>query len=151
MRPFLYRFPILSVAIGAAIALAGVGLGHLTKPLQARPLNQPVAPTKAPLLLANGQAVTNLAKHLKKVGAKMYGAYWCPHCKHQIELFGTTAFQNIDYVECDPRGEKARPQLCSRAKIQGYPTWEIKGKKYMGVQSLEELAKASGYQGPTNF
>jgi hypothetical protein len=80
----------------------------------------------------------------------MYGAYWCPHCNDQKELFGA-AFSNIDYVECDPGGKNSRPSLCQKAKITGYPTWEIKGKLYPGTQSLEELAKLSGYSGPSNF
>lgn len=100
---------------------------------------------------ANNSAITSLAKHLKEVGARMYGAYWCPHCNHQKEMFGAAAFRQIDYVECDPRGKNPRPNLCKAANIKGYPTWEIQGKMYMGVQSLEELAKASGYKGSQRF
>ncbi len=33
----------------------------------------------------------------------------------------------------------------------GFPTWEINGKYYSGVQTLENLAKYSGYTGPRNF
>ncbi|NJM73839.1 MAG: hypothetical protein HC862_29090, partial [Scytonema sp. RU_4_4] len=45
----------------------------------------------------------------------------------------------------------SRPDLCKAAGIQGYPTWEINGKLYSNVQSLEKLAQVSGYQGPRNF
>lgn len=103
-----------------------------------------------PLFLADSRAITALAAHLKKVGAKMYGAYWCPHCTRQKEIFGA-AFQAIDYVECDPRGENPRPNLCKEAEIKGYPTWTVNGKSLIGVQSLEELAKASGYKGSQKF
>lgn len=127
-----------------AIALLGGSLGVGSQAVQARP--QPAAP----VAVANNPATLALAKHLQKIGAKMYGAYWCPHCERQTKLFGT-AFQAIDYVECDPRGKKPRPQLCKAAKIQGYPTWEIKGKLYPGVRSLEELAKTSGYSGKNDF
>ena len=45
-----------------------------------------------------------LANHLKSRGSVMYGAYWCPHCQHQKELFGKEAWALIDYVECSPKG-----------------------------------------------
>ncbi len=86
-----------------------------------------------------------LAMQLKKIGAKMYGAYWCPHCTHQKEMFGQ-AFSQINYIECDPRGQNPQPNLCQKAGIQGYPTWEINGKLYPGVQPLRELAELSGYK-----
>jgi len=74
----------------------------------------------------------------------MYGAFWCPHCTDQKELFGE-AVQAVPYVECDPDGEKAQPQLCQEKGIQGYPTWEIDGELYTGVRSLEELATLSNF------
>lgn len=104
-----------------------------------------------PVNNTSGQAEIALARHLTQVGAKEYGAYWCPHCHEQKELFGKEAFVLLDYVECDPRGKNARPNLCQTAKIEGYPTWEIDGKLYAGVQSLSKLADLTGYQGPRNF
>ena len=86
-----------------------------------------------------------LAKHLTEVKATMYGAYWCPHCMEQKELFGE-AFKYINYVECDPMGRRANPALCHEKGIKVYPTWEIKGNFYQGVRSLEELFKLSGYK-----
>lgn len=100
--------------------------------------------------LADAQSVEALAHHLSKIGAKMYGAYWCPHCQHQKTLFGA-AIGRIHYIECDPQGDNAQPQLCQAAKIQGYPTWEINGKLYPGTQSLDTLAKVSGYRGSRRF
>jgi uncharacterized membrane protein len=85
-----------------------------------------------------------LAKHLGSMGAVMYGTYWCPHCNTQKELFGS-AFKYIKYVECDQRGIKANPALCIEKGISGYPTWEINGKYYPGVKSLEELSQISSY------
>ncbi len=81
----------------------------------------------------------------------MYGAYWCPHCHYQKDMFGSVFNLYINYIECDPRGYKAKPDLCKAVRIEAYPTWEIKGKLYPGVQSLEELAALSGYQGTQNF
>lgn len=99
----------------------------------------------------SGTAEIALARHLRQIGAKEYGAYWCPHCHEQKELFGNQAASILDYVECDPKGKNSRTQLCEAAKIQGFPTWEINGKLYAGTQSLEKLAEVSGYTGPTNF
>ena len=69
-----------------------------------------------------------LAAHLKQVGAKMYGAFWCSHCHDQKQLFGKEAFSQINYIECDPKGENPQPDLCKAANIKGFPSWEINGK-----------------------
>jgi uncharacterized membrane protein len=108
----------------------------------------------------SGEAEIELAKHLKSVNAKMYGAYWCPHCYDQKKLFGVAALSEMPYVECAPEGKDANPQACQDlfTKIEketgqkaGFPTWEVNGKYLFGNQSLEELAQASGYSGPKNF
>jgi len=86
-----------------------------------------------------------LAEHLTAQDATMYGAFWCPHCADQKELFGE-AVEDIQYVECDPEGENAQPELCREKNIEGYPTWEIDGQLYPGTQPLEELARLSGFE-----
>jgi glutaredoxin len=92
-----------------------------------------------------------LAQHLKQIGAKMYTAYWCPHCYEQKQLFGQEAVKSLNLVECDPQGRNAQPKLCQEKGIQGFPTWEINGKLDSGAKPLEKLAQLSGYSGPTNF
>lgn len=104
-----------------------------------------------PITTTSGEAEIALAQHLTQIGAKEYGAYWCPHCYEQKQLFGKEAAALLNYIECDPNGKNAQPQLCKEAKIEGYPTWEINGKKYPGAYPLEKLADLSGYQGPRNF
>ena len=104
-----------------------------------------------PITTTSGTAEIALAKHLKQVEAKMYGAFWCPHCHEQKQLFGQEASQAINYIECDPKGKKPQPELCEAAKIESFPTWKVKGKSVSGTQSLEELAAMSGYQGARNF
>ncbi|TAF07238.1 MAG: hypothetical protein EAZ77_10380 [Nostocales cyanobacterium] len=102
----------------------------------------------------SGEAEIALAKHLAKVGAKEYVAYWCPHCHEQKLLFGKEAYQIIsenNAVECAPDSPKGKPELCQAAKIQGFPSWIINGKTYSGVQNLEELANITGYTGSRNF
>lgn len=121
-------------------------------------INNPIALAKSgsgevgyPITTSSGAAEMALAQHIKKVGAKMYGAFWCPHCHDQKQLFGQQAFSQINYIECDPKGKNPRPDLCQAANIEGFPTWEINGQFYSGTQSLEQLAELSGYQGPRNF
>lgn len=92
-----------------------------------------------------------LAQHLTAIGAKKYGAWWCPHCHAQQELFGKAAFDYVTYVECDEEGVDPQPQACRAAGVQSYPTWEINGETYAGVQSLEFLAISSGYTGSQDF
>ena len=85
-----------------------------------------------------------LAKYLSRTGAKMYGSYKCPHCNAQKALFGDAA-KYVDYVECDPSGPNANPNLCLSRGIMNYPTWEINGRYYEGAKSLPELSNLSGY------
>ena len=99
----------------------------------------------------SGSAKVALANHLKQVGAKMYGGFRCSYCHAQKQLFGKEALQQINYIECDPKGKNPKPDLREAAKVQSFPTWEIKGQSVSGTQSLEELAALSGYQGPRNF
>ena len=100
---------------------------------------------------ASGASEIALAQHLTAIGAKKYGAWWCPHCHTQQTLFGKEAFEYITYVECDEAGVDPQPQACRAAGVQSYPTWEINGETYAGVQLLQSLAAASGYTGPQNF
>jgi uncharacterized membrane protein len=89
---------------------------------------------------------TRLAEHLTTTHAVMYGAYWCPHCADQKALFGAAA-SLLPYVECDPKGVGARPDLCERAGVKSYPTWVIEGQRLEGTQPLSELARVSHFPG----
>ncbi len=87
-----------------------------------------------------------LADHLTATGAKMYGAYWCPHCAVQKEYFGA-AGGRLPYIECDLEGYNAQPDLCQAEGIEAYPTWIIDGQRYLGSQKLGKLARLSGLEG----
>ncbi len=115
------------------------------------PEGQPQAPYGWKINTTSGEAEIELAKHLTAIGAKKYGAFYCPHCYEQKQLFGKAAFDKIDYIECNSAGKDPQPQLCEQKGIRSVPTWEINGKVYKGVQSLDRLAEVSGYKGPTNF
>ena len=87
-----------------------------------------------------------LAKYLKDKGVVKYSAYWCPNCLNQSELFGKQAYRELNVVECAKDGMNSQTQLCIDKKIQGFPSWEINGKIILGVQTLDELSKLSGFK-----
>jgi len=64
-----------------------------------------------------------LATCLKEKGANFYGAFWCPHCLEQKQLFGRKSAKLLPYVECSTQNGKAQLQVCTDKEIQGYPTW----------------------------
>lgn len=86
-----------------------------------------------------------LAECLTSKGAKMYGAYWCPHCQKQKKMFGK-AFSKVDYVECAmPGNPQQQVPACQDAGITGYPTWVFaSGDRLSGEQPLADLAKKAG-------
>ena len=86
-----------------------------------------------------------LAKYLKDNGVVKYSAYWCPNCLNQGELFGKQAYRKLNVVECARDGKNSQTQLCIDKKIKGFPTWEINGKLILGVLSLKELSKLTGF------
>ncbi len=76
-----------------------------------------------------------LAQCLKDSGAVFYGAWWCPHCKDQKKLFGTSA-KLLPYVECYAYPDtKNQLPVCRDKKIEGYPTWELKDGTRIPVET----------------
>ena len=86
------------------------------------------------------------AKYLKDNGVVKYSAYWCPNCLYQSELFGKQAYKELKVVECAKDGKNSQTQLCIDKKIQGFPSWEINGNLILGVLTLKELSKLTGYK-----
>ncbi len=93
------------------------------------------------------KSLTALAEYLSSSNCKLYVAFWCPYCKKQEKMFGP-AVAKLPRVECDPNGKNSQTALCNQAGVSGFPTWEVKGKLYPGLRSLDELADLSGYIGP---
>jgi hypothetical protein len=84
------------------------------------------------------------ARCLGDKGAKMYGAYWCPHCADQKELFGAS-FEYAPYVECGIKGSRAIAQACQDANIKRYPTWVFAdGSRVEGEHPLDFLSQQTG-------
>jgi len=93
------------------------------------------------------EQATALADYMRRRNIVLAGAYWCPHCRRQRELFGRQA--NVPYRECDPRGYQSEATTwCRRVHISGYPTW-VQGTKVLasGEMPLHELAKKIDYPG----
>ena len=87
-----------------------------------------------------------LAKYLKDNVVVEYSAYWCPKCLNQSELFCKQAYSELNVVECARDGINSQTKLCIDKKIKGFPTWEINGILILGVLTLKELSKLTGYK-----
>lgn len=88
-----------------------------------------------------------LTAHMDEVGTKMYGAFWCPACDQQKDLFGASAHR-IPYVECSPAGRNGPvASTCLAAGVRSYPTWIIKGQRHVGVLTPASLADRTGFAG----
>ena len=84
------------------------------------------------------------ARCLSDKGAKMYGAYWCPHCSDQKEMFGSS-FQYAPYIECGIKGSRNLSPVCTQANVKHFPTWEFAdGARVEGAHPLEFLGQATG-------
>src|SRR5690348_17607938 len=97
--------------------------------------------------LAQAKKARNLeafARCLSARQAKMYGAYWCPHCAEQKEMFGG-AFQYVSYVECGVVGSREEAPHCVQAGIKHFPTWQFAdGERHEGAQALQALGEKTG-------
>ncbi len=116
----------IKIAIFVVIIIAFVvGLGYV--------LNKPAV-----------SKYDSFAQCINDSGAKYYGAFWCPHCQKQGALFGS-AKQYLPYIECS-NPDKSQTQVCKDAKIEGYPTWELRDGTRLPVEndagvSLKTLAE----------
>ncbi|MEO0576150.1 MAG: hypothetical protein AAF004_11865 [Pseudomonadota bacterium] len=127
-----------SVALDSVFDLDPMAFRHLKSPIVIS------------LLLAGCSSLPNsyesqLAEHLESTGAKMYGAYWCPHCAAQKQYFKGAA-SRLPYIECAEDSLNAQVELCQAAEITAYPTWVIEGEYHQGAQPLSKLARLSGFE-----
>jgi thiol-disulfide isomerase/thioredoxin len=80
------------------------------------------------------------AQCLKDAGAKFYGAFWCPHCKEQKDLFENSL--KVPYIECSTPDGKGVNQICVDEGVTGYPYWKFSdGSVLESVQKLSTLAE----------
>ena len=89
------------------------------------------------------------AKCLTEKEARMYGAFWCPHCKDEKEMFGS-GWQYVNYTECSTPDATGQLPVCAEAGIKGYPTWVFgDGTRKSGLVSFDELSKKTGCELPS--
>lgn len=110
------------------------------------------------LVLLRGNATSNpepdkvtkyddFALCIADAGAIFYGAYWCPHCQDQKEMFEDSS--KLPYIECSTLGGNGQTQECTDAGITGYPTWRFSdGTEVSGVANFETLAEKTGCIAP---
>lgn len=90
-----------------------------------------------------------LAQCIAESGATFYGAYWCPHCAAQKEMFGPSE-KYLPYIECSLPNAQGQTQECTDAGVTTYPTWEFSdGERLEGTQTVARLAEATGCELPT--
>ncbi|HYE59760.1 MAG TPA: hypothetical protein VEA18_01085 [Candidatus Kapabacteria bacterium] len=84
------------------------------------------------------------AQCLSEKKAVFYGAFWCPHCRVQKQLFGSSE-KYLTYVECSTPDGQAQKQTCIDKRIESYPTWEFAdGSRELGEVALSKLAEKTG-------
>ena len=95
-------------------------------------------------LRKRGSRLDAFAQCLAAKQAKMYGAYWCPHCADQKDMF-ESSFQYVPYVECGVPGSRDEAQVCKDAGIKHFPTWQFAdGESREGTQPLQALGTKTG-------
>lgn len=144
LMPRLARPPVPLAVV------AGLLLGLHASPAQAGAAPTAAAPASTTPTL--GEAFTPsspdqiaLAEHLRNKGVVFYGAFWCQHCFRQKVLFGQQAGNRLPYVECAK--DEAGARACSAAGVMAYPTWVMGSERRVGLQTLQQLAAWSGFQG----
>jgi thiol-disulfide isomerase/thioredoxin len=137
---------VLLIAVGAVLFVMSGGNGAGS----ASPSTTDTSVASTTELATSDNKVVQLAQCLKDSGAVFYGAFWCPHCMRQKELFGKEAVAALAYVECSTPDGKSQTSACKEKKIESYPTWEFKdGSRLTGEVSLSELAKKTSCADPS--
>ncbi len=67
----------------------------------------------------------------------LYVQLGCFHCEKQKAIFGDN-YKYLTIVDCF---EEENRQRCVDEGIDATPTWVIKGEKYIGFKTLEELKR----------
>ncbi|KAI5062887.1 hypothetical protein GOP47_0021434 [Adiantum capillus-veneris] len=140
----------VQVAVTAAVILALSSAYADITPAATGSGDIDLPPVEPQITTSSSPTTLSLAKYLQSVGAKMYGAFWCSHCYEQKQMFGREAMKYLDYVECYPEGYRRGVKIakaCESAKIDGFPTWIIKGQVLSGEQELSEIARVAGFEG----
>lgn len=107
-------------------------------------------PGQSALNDAEPRPLDGFAQCIADSGAKFYGAFWCPHCESQRDMFGNSK-RLLPYIECSTPNAQAQTAACLRAGVESYPTWDLAdGTRITGVQSFENLAEMTNCQLPAD-
>ncbi|MGB5133769.1 MAG: hypothetical protein WBN89_01190 [Prochlorococcaceae cyanobacterium] len=139
----LLLFP-LGLGLAGLVACANAGVtGSNSAQANTTAGGESSSPRLGEALSESNPDQKSLSAHLRTKGAVFYGAWWCPACFQQKNLFGKQAGNSLPYVECDSEAGRER---CKAAGIRAFPTWEMEGKPRLeGVQTLDELKAWSGF------
>ena len=123
------------------LTLVAAMAGTLCTAADAQPWDQPIP---EPATESTEQTI-KLAEQLNTVGARFFGAHWCPACKEQMKLFGKQAGRHLNYVECGlPEKYPDQVNQCRDENIRSIPTWTRPGSARLeGVQSIDTLERWS--------
>lgn len=95
-------------------------------------------------------SLDGFARCIEESGAKFYGAFWCPHCQDQKEMFGNSE-RLLPYIECSTANGQGTTVACQQDGITSYPTWQYPdGSREVGVQTLSILAEKTGCELPAS-
>jgi len=88
------------------------------------------------------------AQCITEKGVVMYGSFLCSVCAKTRAAFGDS-FEYIKEVECHPRGENPKTELCLERDIASTPTWilepnGVEVKRLVGFASVDELVAFAG-------
>ncbi|KAL3525216.1 hypothetical protein ACH5RR_013588 [Cinchona calisaya] len=140
---------VLQLSIAVLVVSALSSSYNASQPISTSLAEIDLPYVKTEITTKSSPFAVSLARHLRSIGAKVYGAFWCSHCLEQKEMFGREAADILDYVECFPDGYRKGTQMakaCTDVKIEGFPTWVINGEVSSGELDFSELAQASGFE-----
>ena len=148
-EPMIFR----GFIVAFLVLISGLIWDKKVDPANAEQISNPVPIEKiAPKVTTKSSSQKiNFAKFLSKNKIFMYSAYWCSHCYDQKQLFGKEAVKELTIIECAKDGKDSQTDLCVKKEIKGFPSWEIKGEIYSGVQDLNDLAIMTEFKGDSNF
>ena len=93
---------------------------------------------------SEARSLDRFARCLDSRGAVYYGATWCPQCRRQDALFGSS-LRYVPRVECADAETGETTRTCRAANVKAFPTWTLRnGERLRGRQSLERLAAVTG-------
>ncbi|CAK0836904.1 unnamed protein product [Prorocentrum cordatum] len=119
-----------AAVVGGAAQLCAEGALALEPPARAAPAEVLQAPP--PILERSSERALKVGRALAERKAIMFGTFWCPYCDAERQELGLDVFAGgprrealVRYVECDPQGVGADPELCGAAGVRNYPTWAL--------------------------